>query len=261
MSYAQSSGFFRALAEVALPQRKCRISSVALAFALAASGAGAAPLGAAGKDPIQTALRQAAQQTLEQYAAAHDWKDMEARYEVWVPEGSRRLPACPRALRIEPAQEEKLPWGRLSYLVSCPGPNTWSVRGRVEVKLWLTLWTARNDLPQKHALTEADMIGRRIEVTRLRDFTVNREEILGLRTQRRVRAGQPLLASTLLPQLAVRKGEQVVIQAEKDGIVASGKGEALENGSAGEAIRVRNLSSGAEIQAWVEGPGLVKTRF
>lgn len=260
---------FRVLAEMALPQRKCRISSWPLIALLAlAPLAGAAPAGASPNQsgpslggPIQKALRRSAEQALAAYAEAHDWKDMEAQYDVWLPEGAKRLPACPKPLDVQAAQEQKLPWGRLSYQVSCPGANSWSVRGRVEVKLWLTLWTARGDLPQKHELTEADMVGRRIEVTRLRDFTVNQEEILGQRTQRRIRAGQPLLASALLPPLAVRKGEQVVIQAEKDGIVASIKGEALENGSEGEAIKVRNLSSGVEIQAWVDGPGVVKTRF
>jgi len=277
MSYKIPTRLFRALAEAALPLRKQPFSRAALSwaalsrpnlrraatasallFALAVQAGAAA---AAAKGPIGDALRRNAQQALADYASAHGWQDMEAKYEVWVPEGAARLPACPRALQVQPAQNDKLPWGRLSYLVSCPGPNSWSVRGRVEVKLWLTLWTARADLPPKHELSADDLIGRRLEVTRLRDFTVHQEEILGQRTQRRIRAGQPLLASTLLPQLVVRRGEQVVIQAEKDGIVASGKGEALENGSVGEAIKVRNLSSGAEIQAWVEGPGVVKTRF
>lgn len=263
MSYTPSSGYFRRRAEVVFPLRKCRISSLLLGLALILTDAahGTDARGAAEKSPVGKALRQQAQTALESYAADHGWKEFDAQYEIWLPEGARRLPACSGPLQLQSTQSEKLPWGRLAYLVSCAGANPWSVRGRVEVRLTLPIWTARNDLPQQHELTAEDLIARRIDVTRLRDFAVNQEDILGRRTQRRIRAGQPLSASTLLPQLAVRKGEQVMILADKDGVVASIKGEALQDGSVGEAIRVRNLSSGVAIQAWVEGPGVVKTRF
>jgi len=57
------------------------------------------------------------------------------------------------------------------------------------------------------------------------------------------------------------RGDQVLIRVEADGVAASMTGEALQSGSKGEGIRVRNHSSGKVITAWVVERGIVETRF
>ena len=50
-------------------------------------------------------------------------------------------------------------------------------------------------------------------------------------------------------------------KAGQQGFSATTRGTALTNAAIGEGVRVRNLSSGKEIQAWVIDKGEVETRF
>jgi flagella basal body P-ring formation protein FlgA len=59
----------------------------------------------------------------------------------------------------------------------------------------------------------------------------------------------------------VTKGSQVIICAENDAIKITTHGKVLEDGRAGDQIRVMNTSSGKEIYAEVKGPGLVEVTF
>ena len=59
----------------------------------------------------------------------------------------------------------------------------------------------------------------------------------------------------------IKRGDEVVILAQKDGVSASMKGIALEDGSQGKKIRIQNSISGKEIRARVSGPGQVMTDF
>src|SRR5690606_20873548 len=61
--------------------------------------------------------------------------------------------------------------------------------------------------------------------------------------------------------LLVERGDNVVIRVAQGGIQASMRGVALQSGSLGEGILVRNLSSDKEITAWVVENGIVESRF
>ncbi|WP_406672909.1 flagellar basal body P-ring formation chaperone FlgA [Natronospira sp.] len=49
--------------------------------------------------------------------------------------------------------------------------------------------------------------------------------------------------------------------ARGESVEVSMAGEALQNGARGQRIRVRNLSSGKELEGVVSGEGTVKIRF
>lgn len=92
-------------------------------------------------------------------------------------------------------------------------------------------------------------------------FVLDPASIIGLKTARRVNAGQLLSQHLLTQQLLVEKGAQVLIRAEKSGFAASTKGLALEDGRLGQRIKVRNLSSGAELEVEVVAEATVQTFF
>ena len=60
---------------------------------------------------------------------------------------------------------------------------------------------------------------------------------------------------------AIEKNQGVLIRASDGSFSATTRGEALESGAIGDAIKVRNSRSGKVIQAWVVGRGEVETRF
>ncbi|MBW1863855.1 MAG: flagella basal body P-ring formation protein FlgA [Deltaproteobacteria bacterium] len=59
----------------------------------------------------------------------------------------------------------------------------------------------------------------------------------------------------------MRKGKRVLIKAENGLIRVTTLGKTLEDGRAGDEVRVINISSGKEIFATVKGPGLVLVSF
>jgi flagella basal body P-ring formation protein FlgA len=60
---------------------------------------------------------------------------------------------------------------------------------------------------------------------------------------------------------AVKKGERVTITAALSSINIKMSGKALSNGSIGEMIKVKNISSNKTIEAQVIRPGIVQVRM
>lgn len=238
-------------AEVRLPLRKWLLSGLWLGGCLAAQA-----------DEMPARLETAARQALARHVEQQGWNPTRTDFRVWLPPAAEHLPPCRQPLRLERAHQSTPPWGRQPYLVFCDDEPGWRLSARVDVSLWLPVLTARHELAKQHRLAWADLLSQPMDVSRLyRGFSTRPEELLGLRTPRRIRAGQLLTADALLPDLLVHKDEEVQIRASGNGIQASMTGVALEDGSQGEAIRVRNVASGREIQGWVSAPGVVDTRF
>jgi flagella basal body P-ring formation protein FlgA len=59
----------------------------------------------------------------------------------------------------------------------------------------------------------------------------------------------------------VQKGDRVIIKAENKLIKITALGKVLEDGRAGDQVKVMNISSGKEIWATVIGPGKVSVTF
>jgi flagella basal body P-ring formation protein FlgA len=59
--------------------------------------------------------------------------------------------------------------------------------------------------------------------------------------------GQPILATDLEPQSAIRRGDTVTLIFAKGNVRLSAQGEALSDGSLGETITVRNLQSRKQV--------------
>lgn len=69
----------------------------------------------------------------------------------------------------------------------------------------------------------------------------------GLRTTRFVREGTPLTWENVEPVPDVRKGERVLIIAQKGSVLVQVAGEILADGRIGEKVAARNLSSGSVV--------------
>ena len=96
----------------------------------------------------------------------------------------------------------------------------------------------------------ADRIGRNaiLELGRL----------LGKSPRRPMRAGRPILSADLREPILVAKGSLVTIRLETERMVLTAQGRALEQGAAGDGIRVANTKSNAVITATVVRAGLVR---
>ena len=256
--YNQSWRLFPLLAEIDLPLRKPATRLVTLLLALSAL-----PLPAAGQadSPLQHQLEQTARQRLDDYLQRQGWPTGQVTLHSWLAAGAAHLPPCEGQVAIQPSNQSGLPWGRQLYRLSCHQPR-WELNGRVEISLILPVWSAARDLPKGTSLQGDDLLIKELEVSRLhRDFTPGNQPLIGLKTRHQVRMGQLLSMAQLESPLLIQKGDTVLIRAGAEEFAVSMQGQALEGGHLGEGIKVRNLSSGREIQAWVVEQGVVETRF
>ncbi|WP_337879883.1 flagellar basal body P-ring formation chaperone FlgA [Rheinheimera sp.] len=183
------------------------------------------------------------------------------RISLNLPAALQDKAAC-SGLQISRGNPQQAPWGRVSYSLNCPAPQSWQSRATAQVQVWLPIVVSSRALQRDEVLT-AQML--KLELTELRqsrlDPELQIEPLLGMRTKRRLSAGQPVSRHLLEAQLLVRKGQHVIIQVKTADFAASTTGVALEDGVLHQRIRVQNSSSGAELEAEVVAEDTVQTLF
>ena len=79
--------------------------------------------------------------------------------------------------------------------------------------------------------------------------------VIGMQLKRQIPPGVPIAIADLTRPTEVTRGTPVRLRLEAEGLSLAGEGMALESGSSGERIKVRNISSQAVIEVVVTGPG------
>lgn len=206
-------------------------------------------------------VKQDAEQRVKSYVRARGWVNYSYEVSAWVPSSASRLETCAGEIRVMPAQDSNRLWGRIPYLISCSNP-VWEFRGRAEVSLKVPIVTARRAIPRGEVLDRSNMVLQTRDLAGIfGDFVTDTRLLNGKRARRAIRNGQEITLDQAEAPLLVERGENVVIRVSRDGILATMKGVALQSGSLGESILVRNLSSEREVTAWVVEKGIVETRF
>lgn len=190
------------------------------------------------------------------------WEDLKVQYEVWLPDSAVHLPACQKPLDIVLSGRLTSLWGHQNYRVTCPDPHGWQLRAQLTVTAQLPVWTAAVSIRKGQPIQAQDLRLDTVTLNNLHQgFSVKTDSLSDFRPQRLISAGQVVDPSLLMKPLMIHRGDQLLIKAQQEGFTASMRGEALEDGVAGAMIRVRNLSSGKEIQAEVSAKGVVLVRF
>ena len=87
------------------------------------------------------------------------------------------------------------------------------------------------------------------------------EDALGKRATRNIQEGYRVTLSMIEDPPMVKRGKRVMIKAVKRTMRITTLGKVLEDGKAGDQVKVMNISSGREILATVTGPGVVQVYF
>lgn len=171
-----------------------------------------------------------------------------------------RLPRCTQALatRFTHAARGN---GSMSVEVRCEGSKPWSLYVPVTIARYADVVVAARPLARGHVITAADLTTARQRVDLARhDYLVNAASAIGQITRRSLAGGQMLGTRQLERPNLVRRGEQVTLSIGNHAINVSVKGTALADGSMGERIRVRNLSSKRIVEGTVTEAGVVVVR-
>lgn len=169
-----------------------------------------------------------------------------------------RLAACDVPLTTYDSPNGLKP-GRNVVGVRCEGKKPWKIYVTVNIATLEPVVVSARTLARGELLTRADLRIEERDTARLhKAHYTDPQRLIGLRTRRQVSAGQVLSPPLLERRQLVRRGATVQILASEGPLQVRMKGKAMENGSQGDRIRVRNLSSGREITGEVVASGLIQ---
>lgn len=172
-----------------------------------------------------------------------------------------RLKACQSPLLVGfSAASRKV--GRVSLQVSCETGSKWKIHLPGKIALEADILVAKHALSRKQILDATDWRWQRHDLGQLQgDYFRDPERLNNLRLRQNIAAGKVLLGHQFEPRLLVENGQQVTIELNHPGMSIHTTGTALQGGTKGQAISVRNDRSGKVIEAVVASPARVQVRL
>lgn len=206
---------------------------------------------------IDQAIEQHLKQQLAQEAAAQGWRG--ARFTHTRTATSKDLASCSQLPQV--ASNTKI-IERQQLTLTCPDTPGWVVKVTVETTLFVPAVFAQTVIERGDTISAGQLKVEELDISKARrGFFHDIDEVTGKGAKRRLRANQLISPNLLAKPLLVRRGQQVKMIANHDGIAATTLGEALEHGEQGEVIRVKNLRSEKIVEAQVIESGVVLTTF
>lgn len=171
-----------------------------------------------------------------------------------------RLPRCAGTLA---ARGTRAPWvqARLSIEVQCASPY-WRVFVPIAVEARRHVVVLARAMPAGTVLGPDDLVVAEREIGTLPgDAYADPSAVIGARLLRNTGTGQPVVSGWIRRAPAVRRGQPVTILAQNAAVSIRADGVATADGQIAERVRVRNRSSGREIDAVVRAADLVEVRL
>jgi flagellar basal body P-ring formation protein FlgA len=233
-------------------QARCRILPW-----LAASVLATATLVAAGSEiePVEHILETARTFLTESLDAD---QHAETQIEIGRLDSRLRLAHCDEPLTAQFAPGSRAQ-GSTTVNIRCSIPVAWSVFVPARVERYSQVVIASKPLARLQVLQPNDVRLERTETSKLASgYFEDPAAIMGMRARRAVTAGQVLTPHHVTQQMLVERGQQVTLFSAKPGLTVRMSGEALEDGVAGQRIRVRNRSSKRIVEGYIEPSGAVR---
>ena len=158
----------------------------------------------------------------------------------------------------------KTPWNRnlgevtWDVLIIAEG-STQKTSITATVKAWQNQLVVNKPLPNKQVIEEGDLVDRRALVDQLSDDPlVTREQVIGQMSGRELKSGTVLTARLIDPTILVKNGQLVSITLTQGAIRAKSVARAIEQGTLGQTIRVKNETTGNQFDVVITGAQTAK---
>jgi len=152
--------------------------------------------------------------------------------------------------------------GRLSVRVECRDSAPWTRHITAMVRVYREVVVSARNIARGELLGITDVELKEMDVSQARGTLLqDLSAAEGLVTRRNIASGTVLTGDMLNAPLMVRRGDTVILIAERGGITIRQQGTALQDGEAGKQIQVRNTSSNRVVQAVVTGHGEARVMF
>ncbi len=136
-------------------------------------------------------------------------------------------------------------------------PVSWRVSGQAVAMLELPVAATR--LLPGTVLRAEDLRMAKVRATRIQGAVVRQpEEAIGMQLRHQAAPGEPLQQAELAQPRLVQRRAQVLMVLDSPGISVTASGQALDEGAAGDRVRVLNPVSHAVVEAEVMADGRVR---
>lgn len=152
-----------------------------------------------------------------------------------------------------------MPSTRTTVGVRCNAPAPWTIYVPVTVELEAPILVLRRALPRRSPVDVSDVELQTRRVPGIdASFISDTGNLRGRRLKRALPAGSPLTADVLVPDVLVRRGQQVTLLAANGPFEIRAQGQALSDGGEHERIRVQNVTSRKIVEGVVENGSTVR---
>ena len=153
--------------------------------------------------------------------------------------------------------------GRITAKLVAPadGP-TYRLRltGRLQKLIKIPVLARR--MRRGEIIRNGDVVLRTLDRAQLASGALShRSDIVGQAARRSLRRGVPLRGSDLRAPVLVRRGALVTMEIRTATIRLTARGKAMENGSRGDTVRIRNIQSKRVVEGTVVGPDRVRIKL
>jgi flagellar basal body P-ring formation protein FlgA len=147
---------------------------------------------------------------------------------------------------------------RVTVGVRCASANTWTLYVPVSVEVEIPVLVLRRALARRAhvALIDVEPETRRMPGSAA-VFIQDATSLQGHRLKRSLPAGTALTVDMLVPDVVVRRGQQVTLIAANGPVEIRAQGHALTEGGLSDRVRVQNMSSLKVVEGVVESDSVV----
>ncbi len=148
---------------------------------------------------------------------------------------------------------------RVTVGVRCPAANTWTLYVPVSVEVEVPVLVLRRALARRArvAMIDVEPETRRMPGNAV-SFVQDAASLQGHRLKRSLPAGTALTVDMLVPDVVVRRGQQVTLIAATGPVEIRAQGHALTEGGVDDRVRVQNASSLKVVEGVVESDSVVR---
>lgn len=166
-----------------------------------------------------------------------------------------RVAACAAPLQ---AQLDGPAGARSIVAVSCQQPRAWTLRVPVYAEVWRPVAVSKRTV-QRGAILSADQVQMQThEVLSLsRGYFGDGTQVIGQQASRNLKANTLLHPGMIEAPQLIKRGDAVRITADGGRIAVRTQGIALQNGTEGASVQVRNPRSGRVVTGVVTARGTV----
>ena len=168
-----------------------------------------------------------------------------------------KLAQCSSPLTSSRAPGSKFS-GKTTVHVKCDGGTKWTVFINANINLYAKVIHTSEPLNKGHILTKDDLQLTEVNLSQLRyGYFSDKENLIGKQLKRRLPQDKIIRVNYVKAPTLVKRGETVSIVAKNTGYSVKMSGVAMTNGSKGDRIQVKNISSKRIVEGTVMQYGVI----